>query len=101
MIRHIVMWKLDDTYSSNDKSNFISEFSSKLMSLDGKISELESIAVNSNSTEAPETNFDIVLDTTFNSISDLKAYAVHPEHLKVVEYAKQFKLQRSCVDYDF
>lgn len=101
MVRHIVMWKLDESYTNEEKSNFITEFSSKLLSLDGKISELKAISVNSNSPDAPAANYDLVLDTTFNNIDDLKAYAVHPEHVKVVEFAKQFKLQRSCVDYDF
>lgn len=95
------MWKLDESYTNEEKNNFIHEFSSKLLSLDGKITELKAISVNSNSSEAPAANYDLVLDTTFDSISGLKAYAIHPEHVQVVEFAKQYKMQRSCVDYEF
>jgi len=101
MIRHIVMWKVDESYSQSEKEEFTNTFTTKLLDLEGKIDELKTISVNSNSDKAPDTNFDIVLDTTFTSIEDLKAYAVHPTHMKVVEYAKQFKLQRSCVDYEY
>lgn len=93
------MWKVDESYSSSEKQEFIDTFTSKLNDLDGKIDELKSISVHSNSAEAPDTNYDLLLDTTFDSIADLQAYAVHPTHMKVVEYAKQFKLQRSCVDF--
>lgn len=101
MIRHIVMWKLDENYSSMEKSNFIKAFSSKLLALDGKIEELRSISTHTNSSKAPETNYELMLDTSFDSIEDLKKYSTHPEHLTVVTFAKQFKLQRSCVDYEY
>lgn len=101
MIRHIVMWKLDSSYTEEQKEQFIQEFSEKLLNLDGKIDELKSIAVFTNSPEAPDANYEIMLDSTFSNMADLETYAAHPEHLKVIAYVKQYKLQRSCVDYNF
>lgn len=95
------MWKLDERYSSTEKSNFMKAFSSKLLALDGKIEELRSISVHRNSAKASETNYELMLDTSFDSIEDLKKYAIHPEHLTVVAFLKQFKLQRSCVDFEY
>ena len=38
-------------------------------------------------------------DSTFDSKEDLQAYAVHPEHLKVVELIKRVTLESKVVDY--
>lgn len=101
MVKHIVMWKLDDGYSSDEKKKLAEKFKQRLIQLDGKIPELQKVAVHLNSEEADKSNFDILLDTLFNSMEDLNAYAIHPEHLKVVEFAGTFKKVRSCVDYEF
>ena len=101
MIKHIVMWKLDEKYTEAEKQKFINEFSEQLLQLNGKIDQLKSILVSSNSSQAPSSNYDLVLDTSFNSIEDLNLYANHPEHIKVVEFSKPFKKLRSCVDYEY
>lgn len=101
MIKHIVMWKLDDGYSAKEKEKITEEFKQRLIQLDGKIPQLQKVAVHLNSEEADKSNFDILLDTLFYSIEDLNAYAIHPEHLKVVEFASTFKKVRSCIDYEF
>jgi hypothetical protein len=43
--------------------------------------------------------FDLSLYSTFDSKEDLKSYAVHPEHLKVVELIKEVTLESKVVDY--
>lgn len=95
------MWKLDATYTAGEKKEILKTFGETLVQLKGKIDELKSIQVNFNSLDAPELNFDIILDTTFDSISALNAYQVHPEHIKVGQYVKSLKAQRSCIDYEF
>jgi hypothetical protein len=101
MIRHILMWKLDDSYTAEEKKKFIEKFSSRLLALNGKIEQLKSISVHENAAQAPSANYDMLLDTSFNSIEDLKSYAVHPEHVEVVEWSKPYKKERSCVDYEY
>ena len=100
MIRHIVMWKLDDSYSQEEKTNFVNAFSEKLRSLDGKIPQLKSISTHINAPGTPTSNYDLLLDTSFNSIADLETYATHPDHVAVVEFSKSHKKERSCVDYE-
>ena len=101
MIRHIVMWKLDASYSSQEKIQLLGTLKEKLLQLKGKINELNSIAVHFNSEDAPELNFDIILDSSFDSMAALNAYQVHPEHLKVGEFVKSLRLQRACIDFEF
>ena len=46
-----------------------------------------------------ERAFDLSLYSTFTTKEDLQAYAVHPEHLKVVELIKRVTLESKVVDY--
>ena len=43
---------------------------------------------------------DILLYAEFASKEDLHAYAVHPEHLRCVDFIKQVVAGRSVVDYE-
>jgi hypothetical protein len=95
------MWKFDASYSAEEKKTIIENLSSLLLGLEGIIEELKSIAVHTNTKGAPESNYDVLLDTSFENLDDLSTYAGHPEHLKVVEYLKGYNKERSCVDYEY
>lgn len=99
MIRHLVMWKLDDSYPPDEKERLKLEFTNRLRDLSGKIQELRSLDVFLNDAQAPQSNYDILLDTTFNTFKDLETYQVNPYHKKVGEFIKSIKLQRVCIDY--
>jgi hypothetical protein len=43
---------------------------------------------------------DISLYSSFETKEDLKAYAIHPEHLKVVEIVKEVTEYTKVVDYE-
>ena len=100
MIRHIVLWKLENVYTDNEKANIKTQLKTMLLDLKPKISELKGIEVNFNSEKAGAANFDIMLDTSFNSMEDLDKYRVHPDHLKVAEYLKTLNLQRASIDFE-
>ena len=95
MIVHIVMFKLKD----ENKDSNIEKIKNELNSLVGKIDELKSIEVGVNFADEARA-FDISLYSTFESKEDLKAYAIHPEHLKVVEIIKSVALESKVVDYE-
>ena len=101
MVKHIVIWKLDESYMQEEKENIKNTIREKLLALSGKIDVIKSLSVQFNSKEASTGNFDIMLDTTFSSFADLNTYQVHPEHLKVGEYVKSVKPQRACIDFEF
>jgi len=101
MIHHIVLWKLDDSYSSNEKTKILKQLNDKLLNLLNYIVELRSLEVNINSEKAAANNFEILLVSKFDTLEDLKKYQVHPEHLKVVEYIKTLKLKKAAIDYEF
>ncbi|QFR43517.1 Dabb family protein [Sulfurimonas xiamenensis] len=94
MIIHIVMFKFKE---ENKKSN-IKEVAEKLNSLSKLIPELKSIEVGVNFTDSDRA-FDLSLYSTFETKEDLASYAIHPEHLKVVELIKSMTLESKVVDY--
>lgn len=95
MIKHIVMWKFKEDVAEADKL----EMKRKLESLKGIVPVLLDIEVGLD-VVGSDASKDMVLYSEFNSLDDLKAYAVHPEHLKVVEFVKPLVCERHVVDYD-
>jgi hypothetical protein len=94
MIVHIVMFKFRD----ENKSSNIKEVVKRLNSLVELIPSLKSMEVGVNFTDS-ERAFDLSLYSTFDTKEDLGAYAIHPEHLKVVELIKSVTLESKVVDY--
>lgn len=94
MVVHIVMFK----FKEQNRVLNIAEVQRKLENLEQSIDELRSIEVGVNFNES-ERAFDLSLYSTFETEEDLKAYAVHPEHLKVVELIKKVTIESKVVDY--
>jgi len=96
MIKHIIMWKLVE---SEEKEKNLIKMKSLLEGLVGKINVIVKLEVAANPISSPEP-FDLVLYSEFKTFEDLNAYAIHPEHLKVVEFVKSVCAGRSAVDYE-
>ncbi len=95
MIVHIAMFKFKD----ESKESNIQEVVKRLNALLELIPELKSMEVGVNFTDS-ERAFDLSLYSTFDTKEELQAYAVHPEHLKVVELIKSVTLESKVVDYE-
>jgi hypothetical protein len=99
MIKHIVMWTLKDEAQGKSKAENLTTMKALLEALPAKVPgvvELE-VATSGLFESVPAT--DIVLYTVFKTKEDLKAYAIHPEHLKVVEFVKSVVAERRVIDY--
>ncbi|MDQ1268046.1 MAG: hypothetical protein QG560_689 [Campylobacterota bacterium] len=94
MIVHIVMFKFKD----ENKSSNIEEVTKRLNALEELIPTLKSMEVGVNFTVSDRA-FDLSLYSTFETKEDLAAYAIHPEHLKVVELIKSVTSESKVVDY--
>lgn len=95
MIVHIVMFKFKE---ENKKANMI-QAKQMLENLLGAVPSLRSMDVGMNFAEEDRA-MDLSLITTFASREDLNAYAVHPEHLKVIEFIKGVVEYSKVVDYE-
>ncbi len=98
MVKHIILWQLKDEFSAEEKENIKAGIKSGLEGLAGKIPGLVDIHVQTECLAS--SNADVMLDSTFESEEALKAYAVHPEHVKVAdEKVRPFTKSRSCMDF--
>ena len=98
MVKHIILWKLG-SFSESEKAEIKKNAKVNLESLKGKIKGLKDITVNINGLET--SNCDMMLDSTFDSFEDLKAYSVNPEHVKVADtFVRPFTASRSCLDFE-
>lgn len=98
MIRHIVMWKLKDEALGMKKPALAAELKKRLDALPGRVPGILSFEVGLNVLDG-ETNRDVVLVSTFDSLTTLQAYGDHPVHQEVVAFVKQIVEERRAVDF--
>ncbi|MBC8237791.1 MAG: Dabb family protein [Helicobacteraceae bacterium] len=94
MIVHIVIFK----FKNENQDENILRVTQELNDLLEKIDVLKSMEVGVNFTDS-ERAFDLSLYSTFETKEDLQAYAIHPEHLKVVALIKSVTSETKVVDY--
>ncbi|MFA5327210.1 MAG: Dabb family protein [Prolixibacteraceae bacterium] len=100
MINHVVLFKLKKYDSDSEKQNVISSIEDALLDLSGKIQELKHIEVGVNY-ELVSKSYDICLITHFETVDQLDAYRIHPDHLKVAELIGKHAVERAAVDFEF
>jgi len=94
MIVHIVVFK----FNQQDIEANILKVTQELNNLLEKIDVLKSMEVGVNFTDSDRA-YDLSLYSTFETKEDLQAYAIHPEHLKVVALIKNVTSESKVVDY--
>ena len=95
MLVHIVTFKFKE---ENKKANII-QAKQMLENLMGAVPSLRSIDVGVNISKE-ERAMDLSIITVFESQEGLDAYAVHPEHVKVVNFIKRVVEYSKVVDYE-
>ncbi|MGH7909816.1 MAG: Dabb family protein [Thermodesulfobacteriota bacterium] len=98
MIKHIVMWRLKEFADARGKEENAKKLKSHLESLKSKIKEIKHIEVGIN-IKSSDAASDVVLYSEFDSMDDLEAYQRHPEHMKIVDFVNEIRLERRVVDY--
>jgi len=95
VIRHIILWRLNDPSDRGKK-----EAQAVLEAMRGVIPGMLTLEVGLNY-NSKEIAFDICLMTTHESAADQELYQNHPEHLKVKAYMSRAAFARAMVDYEF
>ncbi|WP_373029745.1 Dabb family protein [Sulfurovum sp.] len=95
MVVHIVTFQFKE---ENKKANII-QAKQMLENLMGAVPTLRSIDVGVNFSKE-ERAMDMSIITVFESKEGLEAYAIHPEHLKVVDFIKSVVEYSKVVDYE-
>lgn len=98
MVKHVILWKLKEEYSKEQKGEIKLGIKEGLEGLSGKIPGLMDIKVHTEGLES--SNMDLMLDSTFEDEEALKVYANHPEHVAVADgKVRPYTAVRSCMDF--
>jgi hypothetical protein len=94
MITHIILLKL-----KNRSQESIEKAKDTLLSMKGKIEYLRDLTVAVDFLHA-DISYDIALIAKFDSREDLKAYVVHPVHVKIGKYVEEVQESIAAIDYE-
>lgn len=94
MVKHIVMFKLNE----NTQENFESAVNA-LNGMKGNIETLRFLEVGRNYAES-ERSYDLVLTTHFDDKEGLDIYASHKNHLPVIKLIRSLCSHSVVVDYE-
>ena len=98
MLQHIVLWKIKNEFQGVPKNELIQEFKNKLERLPELISDIDHLQVFVNYEGEGEQVCDPCLISVHADREALQRYAEHPEHQKVLSFAKNIVVERRVVD---
>jgi hypothetical protein len=98
MLRHIVMFKLQDEALGQPKAENAKRIKRELEALKPRIPEIRSLEVGINCNHVPG-EWDVVLVSEFDDLESMKRYQAHPDHVKVGEFIGLVRSDRAFADY--
>jgi len=100
MIRHIVMFRLREYKTREEKLKAVEAVRNELLSMRKKIDVIRDFEVGINFT-VDDSAFDLVINSTFEFRDALKAYQVHPGHQAFILFNKDYSVKKTIIDYEF
>ena len=98
MVKHIVLFKLKDEAPEALKLEAMNRFKVAIEALPARIPVIRKVEVGLNIN--PGETWSIGLYSEFDSLEDVKSYAVHPDHVAAGKLLAEVKESRACVDYE-
>ncbi len=99
MVKHIILWTLKDEYTQAQKKEIRAGIKEGLEGLKGQIPGMIDISVRTD--YLPTSTVDVMLDTTFEDVDALAAYAKNPKHVAVADTkVRPFTANRACMDFE-
>ncbi len=99
MVKHVIIWTLNDTLSDEEKVEVKKNIKEGLEGLKGVIPGMIDITVQIDGLSS--SNADLMLDSSFEDEASLKGYAVNPAHVAVANgKVRPYTKIRSCFDYE-
>lgn len=97
MVKHIILWKLKESLSEDEKTAARAEAKRRLEALNGKIDGMISLRVITD--RFPSSNADMMLDSEFETEEALAGYQVNPLHVEAATYVRSVVEARLCLDF--
>ena len=99
MVKHVILWKLKDSYGAEEKAQIKADIKAGLEALAGKIPGLLEIHVHTDGLAS--SNADLMLDSTFENAEALAGYCIHTEHVKIADtFDRPPTERRACLDFE-
>lgn len=98
MIRHIVMWNLQDHAEGADKATNLAKAKALLLSCAKVVPGIQAFEV-ATATPGMDCTNDLVLHMLVDDAQVLAAYQNHPDHLAIKPFMKAVVKERRCMDY--
>ncbi len=98
MVKHIVLFKLKPELTVAQRAAVGAEFKQAIEALPTQIACLRRVEVGLNVN--PDEQFDVALYSEFDSLEDVRAYAVHPAHVAAAGIIRPHVAARACSDYE-
>ena len=99
MVKHIILWQLNDELPDIKKAAVKSGIKRGLEGLKGKIDGLIDIKVYIDPLST--SNADVMLYSEFTDEKALKGYTTHPLHVSVADNkVRPFTKTRTCMDFE-
>lgn len=99
MVKHMILWKIDEKFSSEEKIKIMADAKRELEALKGKVPGLLEIKLQTE--KLPSSNADMMLDSTLESEDALKGYQTHPDHVAVANgFVRPYTSERLCLDFE-
>jgi hypothetical protein len=97
MVKHIILWKLKETLTEEEKTAARAEAKRRLENLNGKIDGMISLKVVTD--RLPSSNADMMLDSEFETEEALAGYQVNPLHVEAATFVRSVVEARLCLDF--
>lgn len=99
MIKHIVLFKITDAGNNDDRLNKALKMKSVFEKLIEKIDVIRSYEVGINKGDS-DSAYDLVINSSFDTWSDLDEYINHPAHQEAIRLNKNIQKVKAVVDYE-
>lgn len=97
MVKHIILWKLKESLTEEEKTTSRAEAKRRLEALNGKIDGMISLKVVTD--RLPSSNADMMLDSEFETVEALAGYQTNPLHVEAATYVRSVVEARLCLDF--
>ncbi len=99
MVKHIILWKLKEELSEQEKQEILANMKKNLEGLVGKVPGLTRMNIVIH--PLASSNAEVMLDSDLESAEALKGYQTYPDHVHVANtYVRPFTDVRMCMDYE-
>lgn len=99
MIKHIVLWRLNESAYGNDKQTNAELLKEKLLAMKDKVDGLLKVEIGFDFSREKDSS-DVAIYSEFTTKEALQNYQTHPDHEEIKKWLSEVRFERRVVDYE-